>query len=311
MTRRLHRRSIVNGQITLPAVPGMIDQYMSLCESLFATVGRPFTAEQLAHVKSVLEGQLAEAYANSPRSNIVISFDAPVGTVLNYHVKAEWWSVEGAYAKWIGTREPPLFGTEPDARIWALATQAPDAETHRVLDIGGGTGRNALALAGGISCQVGCGRSSPCDSSRSSVAVVSDIDRSDLGWPRKGCPGAPTLTYATSTRGGSSGVVRAAVRPRAGCQARNGVTLGSAIARSASDPALLQFQPGTDGCSCEGTVRAFLLGGGFPRAAYGAPALVAVHVVRPRCAAGAAGGQLLRLRRRWPRPRKSQRFGCF
>jgi SAM-dependent methyltransferase len=147
MARRLHRRSVVNGQITLPAVPGMIDQYMSMCESLFATVGRPFTAEQLAHVKSVLEGQLAEAYANSPRSNIVISFDAPVGTVLNYHVKAEWWTVEGAYANWIGTREPPLFGTEPDARIWALATQAPDAATHRVLDIGGGTGRNALALA--------------------------------------------------------------------------------------------------------------------------------------------------------------------
>ena len=97
MTRRLHRRAIVEGKITLPAVPGMIDQYMTLCESLFATLGRPFTAEQLAHVREVLEGQLAEAYANSPRSNIVISYDAPVGTVLNYHIKAEWWTVEGAY----------------------------------------------------------------------------------------------------------------------------------------------------------------------------------------------------------------------
>src|SRR5215203_6197110 len=105
---------------------------------------------------------------------------------------------------------------------------------------------------------------------------------------------------------GSSGVVRAAVRRRAGCQARNGVTLGSAIARSASDPALLQFQPGTDGCSCEGAVGAFLLGVGFPRAAHGAPVLVAVHVVRPGCAAGAAGGQLLCLWRRWPRPRKTR-----
>src|ERR1043166_4380370 len=104
---------------------------------------------------------------------------------------------------------------------------------------------------------------------------------------------------------GSSGVVRAAVRRRAGCQARNGVTLGSAIARSASDPALLQFQPGTDGCSCEGGSWCLSVGGGFSRAAHGAPVLVAVHVVGPRCAAGAAGGQLLRLRRRWPRPRKT------
>jgi hypothetical protein len=42
-----------------------------------------FNAEELAHLKTVLEGQLAEAYAASPRSKIVISYDSPVGTVLN------------------------------------------------------------------------------------------------------------------------------------------------------------------------------------------------------------------------------------
>jgi SAM-dependent methyltransferase len=125
----------------------MIDEYVSLCETLFAGVGRPFTAEQLGKVRAVLEGQLAEAYANSQRSNIIISFDAPVGTVLNYHVKAEWWTVEGAYENWISTRKPPLFGTEPDARVWTLANEAADPTTYPVLDIGGGTGRNTLALA--------------------------------------------------------------------------------------------------------------------------------------------------------------------
>jgi SAM-dependent methyltransferase len=147
LTRRLHRRSVVKGQIALPAVPGMIDQYVAMCETLFAAVGRPFTAEQLGQVRTVLQGQLAEAYANSPRSNIVISLDAPIGTVLNYHVKAEWWSVETAYENWISTRTPPLFGTEPDARVWALANEAADPTTYPVLDIGGGTGRNTLALA--------------------------------------------------------------------------------------------------------------------------------------------------------------------
>jgi SAM-dependent methyltransferase len=147
MTRRLHRRSVVTGQITLPAVPGMIDQYVTMCETLFAAVGRPFTADQLGQVRKVLEGQLAEAYANSPRSNIVISIDAPVGKLLNYHIKAEWWSVESAYENWISTRKPPLFGTEPDARVWMLASEAPDPTMYRVLDIGGGTGRNTLALA--------------------------------------------------------------------------------------------------------------------------------------------------------------------
>jgi len=147
LARRMYRRSLVTGEITLPAVPDMIDEYVSMCETLFAGVGRAFTAEQLGQVRSVFQGQLAEAYANSPRSNIVITFDAPVGTVLNYHVRAEWWSVEGAYENWTSTRKPPLFGTEPDARVWNLAIEAPDAATYPVLDIGGGTGRNTLALA--------------------------------------------------------------------------------------------------------------------------------------------------------------------
>jgi SAM-dependent methyltransferase len=147
MARRLYRRSVVKGEITLPAVPGMIDEYVRMCATLFAGVGREFTAEQLARVRAVLEEQLATAFAASPRSTIVISFDAPVGMVLNYYVNPQWWTVEAAYENWISTREPPLFGTEPDARVWALAHETADPTTHRVLDVGAGTGRNALALA--------------------------------------------------------------------------------------------------------------------------------------------------------------------
>jgi SAM-dependent methyltransferase len=147
MARRLYRRSVVTGEIRLPAVPGMIDEYVKMCDTVFAGVGRRFTAEQLAHLKTVLEGQLAEAYTASPRSDIVISYNAPVGTVLNYHVKPQWWTVEAAYENWMSTRKPPLFGTEPDARVCALANEARHPGVYRVLDIGAGTGRNALALA--------------------------------------------------------------------------------------------------------------------------------------------------------------------
>jgi SAM-dependent methyltransferase len=147
MARRLYRRSVMTGQLTLPAVPSMIDEYVRMCDKVFADVGVRFTAEELAHLKTVLEDELTQAYAASPRSNIVISYDSPVGTVLNYRVKAEWDTIEGAYENWVSTREPPLFGTEPDARVWALAGEAADPGTYRVLDVGAGTGRNALALA--------------------------------------------------------------------------------------------------------------------------------------------------------------------
>jgi SAM-dependent methyltransferase len=147
MARRLHRGAIVSGQISLAAAPGMIDEYVKMCDTVFAGVGVRFNADELAQLKSVLEGQLAAAYAASPRSRIVISYDSPVGTVLNYYVKPEWWTIENAYDNWVATREPPLFGTEPDARVSALAGETADPRTYPVLDIGAGTGRNALALA--------------------------------------------------------------------------------------------------------------------------------------------------------------------
>lgn len=147
MASRLYRRSVAEGQITLPAVPGLIDEYVHLCGNLCATFGVVYTPEQSAQLKRVLEAELAKAYKASQRSEIVISFQVPFGIGLNYRVNAEWRTVEADYDNWVATRPEPLFGTEPDARVLALAREAADPTTCRVLDVGAGTGRNALALA--------------------------------------------------------------------------------------------------------------------------------------------------------------------
>jgi SAM-dependent methyltransferase len=147
IVRQLYRRSGATGQIQLPAVPGLIDEYVTMCDTIFGAVGRKCTAEELAHLRAVLSDQLAQAYAASPRSMITISYNAPSSQLLNYHIKPEWWTIEGAYENWIGIRQPPYFGTEPDARVVALAGEAPDPGKFPVLDIGAGTGRNALGLA--------------------------------------------------------------------------------------------------------------------------------------------------------------------
>jgi SAM-dependent methyltransferase len=147
MARRLYRRSVAEGELRLPAVPGLLDEYVTMCEDLFASLGIRYTAEESAQLKTVLQGELAKAFTASSRSNIVISFQSPFGTMLNYRVKAEWSTVGVEYDQWVTTREGSLFGTEPDARVWALASETADPSTHRVLDIGAGTGRNALALA--------------------------------------------------------------------------------------------------------------------------------------------------------------------
>lgn len=147
MTRRLHRRSVIKGEIALPAVPGMLEEYVTTCDETFKAVGVHYSAADLDNLRDVLRRQLAAAYGASTRSDIVISYESPVGVSASYQVNIRWWTVAQAYDNWIATREPPLFGTEPDARVSDLAGEAPDPATFRILDIGAGTGRNSLALA--------------------------------------------------------------------------------------------------------------------------------------------------------------------
>jgi hypothetical protein len=104
MARRLYRRSWAAGQITVPAVASLIDEYVRMCDNLFASVGVQYTAEQFAQLRTVLEGELARAHAASPGSNIVIAFHAPFGTRLNYRVSAEYSTIGGAYDNWVGSR---------------------------------------------------------------------------------------------------------------------------------------------------------------------------------------------------------------
>jgi SAM-dependent methyltransferase len=147
MVSRLYRRSMAEGQISVPAVPALLDEYSHLCANLCATLGVPYTPEQARQLNKVLEVELAKAFKASQRSEVVISFQVPFGTGLNYRVNAEWRTVEADYDEWVATRPSPLFGSEPDARVLSLAREADDPAGCRVLDVGAGTGRNAVALA--------------------------------------------------------------------------------------------------------------------------------------------------------------------
>lgn len=145
--RRLYRRLSAEGHIRVPAVPGLIDEYVQLCNNVCATLGVWCPPEQAARLRTALQAELAKAFKASPRSEVLISYQAPFGTGVNFRVQAEWRTVEADYEQWTQIRPPPLFGTEPDARVLALAAEAADPSAYRVLDVGAGTGRNALALA--------------------------------------------------------------------------------------------------------------------------------------------------------------------
>lgn len=147
MSRSLQRLTVAQGEIALPAVPAMLEDYVRMCDTLFNSLGTRFSPEDVGQLRSILSHQLSAAYAASPRSKIVISYRVPVGFKADYHVRARWYTVQEAYDNWVGTRQPPLFGAEPDARVMALAEEVADPAAFPVLDVGAGTGRNTVALA--------------------------------------------------------------------------------------------------------------------------------------------------------------------
>jgi SAM-dependent methyltransferase len=145
--RVLLRRAVTQGSITLPAVPDMLDEYERMCLDTFSALGVEFSVEQRAQLRGVLATQLREAFSASPRSEIVITYDCPVGAMVNYVVTPQSSSVQETYDRWVATREPPYFGSEPDARVLAIAQEHADPAQAPVLDVGAGTGRNSLVLA--------------------------------------------------------------------------------------------------------------------------------------------------------------------
>lgn len=147
LIRRIDGRIGSSGSMTLPAVPALAEEYTAKCVQVFAGLGRVFDEPERLHLQTILKRQLENAFGQSPRSQIVINYRAPVAEPLTYDVEIACQSIEEGYDRWIETRQPPLFGAEPDAKVSALAGAAAEPARFPVLDIGAGTGRNALALA--------------------------------------------------------------------------------------------------------------------------------------------------------------------
>lgn len=137
------------GEIKFPAVPSMLEEYVRRCLDMFATLGASFTEEETDHLRGVLREELNSTFVESSRSDIVFTYDMPTSDSTRYHVVGQGLSIEAAYDEWMidPNRQPSLFGTAPDARIWNLAADAADPAECLILDIGAGTGRNSLALA--------------------------------------------------------------------------------------------------------------------------------------------------------------------
>jgi hypothetical protein len=79
MARRLYRRALVTGQITLPAVPEMLDEYVNMCDTVFAGGGVEFTEEELAHLETALEASVFVTALTAGAASIDTARHAVIG----------------------------------------------------------------------------------------------------------------------------------------------------------------------------------------------------------------------------------------
>jgi len=147
LVRRLKRRAVASGTLTLPALPSLLNLYVSFCFDVFGSLGRTLTQEQSAEVKRLLERALNDAFTTSPRSDIAVTYEISMGSEVHYTVTPVPVPIAQAYENWHENLGEALFGVNPDARVLALVGSIQNPANARILDIGAGTGRNALWLA--------------------------------------------------------------------------------------------------------------------------------------------------------------------
>ncbi|MDP1830161.1 MAG: class I SAM-dependent methyltransferase [Archangium sp.] len=147
--RRITWRTKSTGNITFPAIPGLVDHYVEVLENLFAAMGRPFGKGAAASCRAMLAEKIEWAFERSHNASVSVDWKTDQGsaTSLTYTVMGLAKTIEEAYAEWVKLRTPPLFGKHADARVMDLAaTLGPPGEVT-VLDAGAGDGRNSLPLA--------------------------------------------------------------------------------------------------------------------------------------------------------------------
>jgi 2-polyprenyl-3-methyl-5-hydroxy-6-metoxy-1,4-benzoquinol methylase len=149
LLRRLPRRLQARGEMSLPAVPALLEHYVKIFDQLWESIGRKFTAPELDEFRKSLAQRLDQAFQVSSSAKVVVSYDCdpPPKTSLTWKVVAMSASFEDEYQHWVDTRTPPLFGKHPDAKAMDMASSLGAPSEVTILDVGAGTGRNTLPLA--------------------------------------------------------------------------------------------------------------------------------------------------------------------
>jgi SAM-dependent methyltransferase len=147
--RRVHRRIRASGNLTLPAVPSLLESHVDLLKTHFEALGRIFEKDASNHLRRILSDKIAEGWRHSPHCHLLIDWqtEEPPAVAVSYNVSVRFTTLTENFDGWLSTRKPPLFGAHPDCRVMEVARSLGTPAETRCLDVGAGTGRNTFALA--------------------------------------------------------------------------------------------------------------------------------------------------------------------
>jgi SAM-dependent methyltransferase len=150
LLRALERRcDIGDGELVFPAVPAVLDHYVELVAAHFGQRAWVMSPEERVCLREALGDELRQAFAAAPGSKVHVRYEHAGTTAapIPYEITGSSGSIAGEYDTWVTTREGSLFGTYPDAKVMDVARTLGPALGVPALDVGAGTGRNALPLA--------------------------------------------------------------------------------------------------------------------------------------------------------------------
>ena len=146
---KINSRFNTRGEVLFPCLPSLLDYYKQWFDTLFNALGKPLSPEKQDELHKLLVQKLEDGFRFSPSSMLLLQYESmpPPEMGLKCKLAIVNSTLTEQYKGWLETRQPPLFGGLPDAKIMDLLGQLGDPAGVRILDIGAGPGRNTLPLA--------------------------------------------------------------------------------------------------------------------------------------------------------------------
>jgi SAM-dependent methyltransferase len=149
---RLALRTSASGVLSGPCIPALFDHYFDKVLELFEAIDRPLTGVRLDQFREAFRQAIDQGFSASPFARFILTY-GPTGDGVDIGCDLSLTAppLDEQYQRWLGNPSAAAqpFGNRADAMVIDVATRLRSSAAGgiRVLDVGAGTGRNALELA--------------------------------------------------------------------------------------------------------------------------------------------------------------------